>query len=71
MKRAGSPTLRSACRGRGTSTEFDVESYLYSKLNGNLLRSKTNFKATFNVTKHMNLLVKKDVVPDKDVYGNR
>ncbi len=49
----------------GKATEFDVSSHLYSKLNGKILQSKTHFKATFNVNKHMNLLFKKGVQPDQ------
>ncbi|MBX7149684.1 acetoacetate decarboxylase family protein [bacterium] len=35
----------------GKETKFDVKSYLYSKLDGKLLKSETNFKGNFNVTK--------------------
>lgn len=49
----------------GTPTEFDVSSNLYTGLGGHLLQSETNFKATFNVTKYMNLLVQKDLLPDR------
>lgn len=49
----------------GKKTPFDETTYLYSVLEKDLLKSKTNFKADFNVTKHMNLLFKKDVKPDK------
>ncbi|MFN8369866.1 MAG: acetoacetate decarboxylase family protein [Bacteriovoracaceae bacterium] len=49
----------------GKATEFDVTSHLYSKLNGKILQSKTHFKATFAVTKYMNLLFKKGVKPDQ------
>lgn len=44
----------------GTPTEFDVSSNLYTRRGDTLLRSETNFKATFNVIKHMELLVRKD-----------
>jgi hypothetical protein len=49
----------------GSKTAFDVKSNLYSKLNGKLLQAETNFKADFNVTKHMNLLFKTGVKPDR------
>ena len=49
----------------GTPTDFDVKSNLYSKLGDEIFQSETNFKATFNVTKHMNLLFKKGLKPDR------
>jgi len=49
----------------GTPTEFDVSSYLYSQLGGRLLQSRTDFRARFNVKKHMDLLLKKDVKPER------
>ena len=49
----------------GTPTDFDVSSNLYSRLGDTLLQSETNFKARFNVTKHMGLLFKKNVKPDR------
>jgi len=42
----------------GKSTAFDVRSNIYSKLNNQLLQSPTQFKANFNVTKHMDRLWK-------------
>jgi hypothetical protein len=57
-------TVRVPCAG--DPVEFDESSYLYSRLDGKVLRSRTNFKATFNVTKYMNLLVKKNVTPQKN-----
>jgi len=50
----------------GKPTNFDVRSNLYSKLNGQLLQSETNFKATFNVNKHMDLLFKTNKQPDRE-----
>jgi len=50
---------------QGTPTEFDVASNLYSRLDDRLLQSETRFKATFQVTKYMNLLLKKGARPDK------
>lgn len=44
----------------GTPTDFDVSSFLYSRLGGALLQSETHFQARFNVTKHMELLFKKN-----------
>ncbi len=41
---------------QGTSQDFDVESNLYSVLDGLLLQSPTYFKGTFNLTKNMGKL---------------
>ncbi len=49
----------------GKPTDFDVTSNLYSRLDGKFLQSETNFKATFNVTKYMQLLLKKNATPDQ------
>ena len=49
----------------GSPTAFDVNSYLYSKLDGRFIRSRTSFKATFNVIKHMDLLFKKGKKPER------
>ncbi len=49
----------------GTPTEFDVSSNLYSRLGNALLQSRTSFQGRFNVTKHMGLLFKKDVKPER------
>jgi len=50
----------------GKPTDFDVTSNLYSRLEDDFLQSETNFKATFNVIKHMQLLLKKNATPDQD-----
>ncbi|HPJ93323.1 MAG TPA: 2-dehydropantoate 2-reductase [Deltaproteobacteria bacterium] len=44
----------------GEPTEFDVSSYLYSQLDGKLCQSRTDFQATFNVKKNMQLLFRKN-----------
>ncbi len=49
----------------GKPEEFDETSNLYSRLNGKLLQSETNFKTTFNVTKNMDLLFRKNVKPER------
>lgn len=59
----GTPYITIRVPREGDPVEFDESSYLYTRLDGRLLRSRTNFKATFNVTKYMNLLVKKNVTP--------
>lgn len=50
----------------GKPTHFDVTSNLYSRLEDDFLQSETNFKATFNVTKHMQLLLKKNATSDQE-----
>jgi hypothetical protein len=50
---------------QGKPTAFDVSAYLYSKLGSQLVRGQTNFKATFNVTKNMQVLWKKNAAPDR------
>ena len=47
----------------GTPTKFDVSSFLYSQQGGKLRQSRTDFRATFNVKKNMQLLFKKGVKP--------
>lgn len=49
----------------GKPTDFDVTSNLYSRLDGRLLQSETNFRARFNVTKHMKMLFLKGATPDR------
>ncbi len=61
----GAPYVTIRVPRDGAPVEFDASSYLYSRLDGKLLRSMTNFKAAFNVTKHMNLLLKKNVKPQR------
>ena len=61
----GEPYLTIRVTVNGQPTDFDETSNLYTRLNGNLLQSETNFKATFNVTKNMGLLFKKNPKPDR------
>lgn len=49
----------------GKPTDFDVSAWLYSKLDGKMLRGRTNFKATFNVNKNMGLLFGKGAQPER------
>ena len=51
---------------RGTPREFDVTSNLYSRRGDEFLQSETNFKATFNINKHMDLLFKKNRPADDE-----
>lgn len=52
----------------GSPTPFDVKSYLYSRRGNEFFQAETNFKATFNVTKHMNVLFKAGVKPDREYF---
>lgn len=49
----------------GSPAEFDVSSYLYSRLGGRLLQSQTHFQGRFNVIKHMGMLFKKNAKADR------
>jgi len=50
---------------RGSVTEFDVRTNLYSQLGGDFLRSEVCFKGSFKVTKHMKCLARKGLKPDR------
>ena len=62
---SGEPYLTVTVPTNGIPTEFNETSNLYTRLDGKLLQSETNFKARFNVTKHMELLMKKNAKPDR------
>ncbi len=62
---SGEPYFELRVPMKGKPTNFDVSSNLYSRLGDELLQSETNFKATFNVVKHMRLLFKKGAKPEK------
>lgn len=49
----------------GDPEDFDVCSWLYSRLGNELLQSQTCFKSTFNVNKNMEILLKKNATPDR------
>jgi hypothetical protein len=53
----------------GAPTRFDVGGNIYSKLDGRMLKARTAFDGTFNVTKHMRALVKKGARPDREYLG--
>lgn len=61
----GTPYLTLRVPTNGTSTEFDASGWIYSKLGDRYLRSQTNFKGTFNVTKNMRALWQKGVKPER------
>ena len=62
---SGEPYIELRVPMKGASTQFDVGSFLYTRKDDILLRAKTNFKADFNVNKHMQTLFKKDLKPDR------
>ncbi len=49
----------------GKPTKMDETTYLYSKLNGKILKSRTDFKGDFTISKNMGVLLKPDTVPEK------
>jgi hypothetical protein len=50
----------------GKPEEFDVDANLYSRLGNEFLQSATRFKATFNVNKNLDVLLKKGKTADRD-----
>ena len=66
MEASGEPYLKLRVPTEAKPTKFDVSSYLYTRLGNDLLQSQTWFKGTFHVTKHMNVLFKKNVPPDRE-----
>lgn len=61
----GEPYFSLTIPKNGNPEEFDVSSYLYTRHEGELKRSRTSFKGLFHVNKNMSLLLKKGVVPEK------
>lgn len=61
----GTPYLKIIVETDGAPARFDVSSNLYSRLDGRLLQSETNFKAVFNVKKFMGQLLKKGNAPER------
>ncbi len=62
----GTPYLTVKVPKTGALAEFDETGYLYSKFKGSIVRSKTAFKSTFNVTKNMDILFKKEITADRE-----
>lgn len=62
----GEPYLTIRVETDGSPSSFDVSSYLYTRLEGEFLRSRTCFQARFNVKKFMNLLFKKGQRPSRE-----
>lgn len=63
---SGEPYLEVRVPMDGKSQEFDVSSNLYTRRGNDFLQSRTCFKATFNVIKHMDLLFRKNARPDRE-----
>jgi hypothetical protein len=63
---SGEPYFELRVPKSGEPTKFDVRSNLYSSLDGELKQSETCFAATFNVNKHMNMLFKSGIEPDRE-----
>lgn len=57
---SGEPYFELRVPMEGAPTDFDVSSNLYSRLDDNLLQSRTCFQGRFNVTKYMGQLFKKN-----------
>jgi Acetoacetate decarboxylase (ADC) len=66
FEESGEPYLDLTVPMDGSPADFDVTSNLYTRRGDEFLQSETNFKATFNVNKHMGMLFKKDAIPDRD-----
>ncbi len=66
MEESGEPYFELKVPMDGQPTEFDVSSNLYTRRGNEFFQSETNFKATFNVNKHMDLLFKKNAKPDRE-----
>ncbi|NCA92453.1 hypothetical protein EOM82_04285 [bacterium] len=49
----------------GKAKEFDTNTYLFSKLNGKILKAETNFKATMNINMFIKTLLFKKAKPKK------
>jgi hypothetical protein len=62
---AGEPYFELYVPMQGKPISFDVQGYLYSQLEGRLLKNQTNFKATFHVTQYPHLLWRRDLMPDR------
>lgn len=49
----------------GKPTPMDETTYLYTRLNGKILKAQTGFKGNFNISKNMGVLLKPDTCPEK------
>ncbi len=62
---SGTPFIELRVPMRGSITEFDVATNLYSRLDGDFARSEVCFKGSFKVTKYMKCLARKGLKPDR------
>ena len=62
---SGAPYVELRVPMRGSATEFDVTTSLYSLLDGDFVRSEVCFKGSFKVTKYMKCLARKGLKPDR------
>jgi len=62
---SGAPYVELRVPMRGSVTEFDVSTNLYSQLGGDFLRSEVCFKGSFKVTKYLKCLARKGLKPDR------
>ena len=50
----------------GKLKEFDTTTYLFSQLNGKILKAETNFKADMNINMYIKTLLSKKAKPEKE-----
>lgn len=50
----------------GKPKEFDQKTFLFSKLNGKILKAETNFRATMNINMFIKTLISKNANPRKE-----
>jgi len=62
---SGTPYVELRVPMRGSATEFDVTTSLYSLLDGHSVRSEVCFKGSFKVTKYMKCLARKGLKPGR------
>ena len=62
---SGTPYVELRVPMRGSATEFDVTTNLYSLLDGHSVRSEVCFKGSFKVTKYMKCLARKGLKPGR------
>jgi hypothetical protein len=63
----GTPYLTLRVPTTGTATDFDVKGWVYSQLDGRVRRAETRFKGRFWVNKHMAMLVRRGLHPERPV----
>jgi len=66
MEESGEPYFELRVPMAGKPTHFDVSSNLYSRRGNDFFQSRTCFQGDFTVIKHMDMLFKKNVKPDRE-----